>query len=338
MTARHLVAVHGVRRLLLASRRGPEAPGVRELVAELSALGAHAEVVACDVADRAEVAALLAGVPAEHPLSAVVHAAGVLDDASVLALTSKRLEKVVAAKADSAWLLHELTAGLELEAFVAFSSVSGQIGGAGQANYAAANAALDALMVHRHQTGLPALSLAWGLWDQATGMTGHLTDIDRARMARAAGVVPFSEQEGMALLDQALRDGRACLTPVRFDPTALRSAAASGSLPPLLSGLIRASRRRSGPTTARDWAATPTGKRSEELAALVRATTAAVLGHADPERIDPACSFKDLGFDSLATTELRNRLNTATGLKLPVTVVFTHPTPTALTTHLTELL
>ncbi|WP_143688565.1 beta-ketoacyl reductase, partial [Streptomyces barkulensis] len=203
VVARHLVVVHGVRRVLLVSRRGREAAGAAELVAELGRLGAEVEVAACDVADRAAVAGLLDELPAGRSLSAVVHTAGVLADATVESLTAGQVEEVLRPKVDAAWHLHELTRGMGLSAFVLFSSVAGTLGTAGQANYAAANAFLDALAVHRRAQGLPAVSLAWGLWGQSSGMTGELSEVDRARMRRA-GIAPLATGEALAALDAAL--------------------------------------------------------------------------------------------------------------------------------------
>ncbi len=178
--ARHLVANHDARHLLLISRRGPDSAGAAELAAELSAAGAEVSVVACDAADRAALAKVIADIPVQHPLSAVIHAAGVLDDAVVTSLTPERVDAVLRAKVDAAWNLHELTQHSNVSAFVMFSSMAGLVGSSGQANYAAANSFLDALAAHRRAHGLPAMSLGWGLWDQASEMTGGLDDAGRA--------------------------------------------------------------------------------------------------------------------------------------------------------------
>ncbi|WP_219070955.1 beta-ketoacyl reductase, partial [Candidatus Mycobacterium methanotrophicum] len=166
--ARHVVVNHGVRQLVLVSRRGPDAPGASELVAELGAAGARVSVVACDAADREALAKVLADVSVQYPLSAVIHAAGVLDDAVVTSLTPQRVDAVLRAKVDAAWNLHELTRDAGVSAFVMFSSMAGLVGSSGQANYAAANSFLDGLAVHRRADGLPAISLGWGLWDQSS--------------------------------------------------------------------------------------------------------------------------------------------------------------------------
>ncbi|CAM5285073.1 hypothetical protein SALBM135S_07762 [Streptomyces alboniger] len=205
--ARHLVAEHGVRDLLLVSRQG--AP---ELAGELTALGARATSAPCDIGDRDALAELLAAIPQDRPLRAVVHAAGVLDDGVIGSLTPERLDSVLAAKADGAWHLHEITRDLELTAFVLFSSVAATLGTAGQGNYAAANAFLDALAQHRRAQGLPALSLGWGLWAERSALTGRLDEADLARLGDA-GVLPLATDEGLALLDAALGADRAHLLP-----------------------------------------------------------------------------------------------------------------------------
>ncbi|HEV7652104.1 MAG TPA: SDR family NAD(P)-dependent oxidoreductase, partial [Actinophytocola sp.] len=324
LVARHLVAERGVRRLLLVSRRG----GGSDLVDELAALGADARVVACDVTEREQVARLLDGAR----LSAVVHAAGVLDDGVLESLTPERVAAVLRPKFDAAWHLHELTAGMDLSAFVLFSSVAGTFGSPGQANYAAANALLDALAAHRHAASLPATSLAWGPWAQAAGMTSTLTDADRARMARS-GLPPIPAEHGLALLDAALATGVPSLVPARLDLPALR---ANGEVPALLHGLVRPARRRSRATVplADRLGRLDATDRRDALLDLVRGQVAVVLGHATGAGIDPVRAFQDLGFDSLTAVELRNRVGSATGLELPATLIFDYPSVSALTDHL----
>ncbi|OKH94376.1 beta-ketoacyl synthase [Streptomyces uncialis] len=336
--ARRLVTGHGVRRLLLLSRRGPAAAGAGALRAELTALGAETDIVACDAADRDALAAVLAAVPSDHPLTAVVHTAGTLDDGVVTALTPERVDGVLRPKVDAALHLHELTQDLDLAHFVLFSSAAGTFGGPGQANYAAANAFLDALAEQRRAAGLPGQSLAWTLWEQPSALTGHLEDADVRRVARS-GMPPLSTERGLALFDTALTVDRPALVPIRLDTTALRSAAADGTLPPLLRGLVRTPPRRASATadtTADDnalrrrLAALDAAGRTRLLGELVRTHAASVLGHASPDALDPGRAFRELGFDSLASVELRNRLTAATGLRLPASLVFDHPTPTAL--------
>ncbi|MFJ4320921.1 type I polyketide synthase [Streptomyces lavendulae] len=335
--ARHLVAEHGVRHLLLVSRRGAAASGAVELSAELAELGAEVAWAACDVADREALAAVLAGIPAERPLSAVVHTAGVLDDGVLGSLTAERLSAVLRPKVDAAWNLHELTAGLDLSAFVLFSSAAGVFGGAGQANYAAANTFLDALAAHRRAQGLAATSLAWGLWAEVGGMGGGLDAEDVSRMGRG-GVNALSPAEGLALFDTACGSGQALLVPVKLDLAALRAAAGGGMLPPLLSGLVRMPARRAarggGGAFARQLAALPQEQQAGAVLGLVRGQVAAVLGFAGPEAVDPARSFSEVGFDSLTAVELRNRLGAATGVRLPATLVFDYPTPAVLGEYL----
>ncbi|MFH7600064.1 type I polyketide synthase, partial [Streptomyces racemochromogenes] len=347
LVARHLVSAHGVRHLLLAGRRGPDAEGASALAAELAALGAEVTLAACDAADRSALAALLDGIPAAHPLTAVVHAAGVLDDALVGSLTAERLDRVLGPKTDAAFHLHELTRDRDLAAFVLFSSLAGTFGTAGQANYAAANAALDALAQTRRAAGLPAVSLAWGPWADAGGgphgMLGAAGAGALARMARA-GVSPLTPEEGLALFDAATATAaagtEAVLLPVRLNPSALRRRAATRPVPALLRGLVRApAHPAAAPETGTEALAAQLAGASEEkrrriLLGLVRAQVAAVLGHTSAEAVGAAQAFRDLGFDSLTAVELRNHLGAATGLRLPASLLFDHPTPAALADHL----
>ncbi|MEV0598860.1 type I polyketide synthase [Streptomyces sp. NPDC050315] len=345
LVARHLVTEHGVRHLLLTSRRGIDAPGAAALRSELTGLGAEVTIAACDVADRDALAGLLADVPAAHPLTGVVHAAGIVDDGLLASLTPERLGAVLRPKADAAWHLHELTGDLDLTAFVLFSSTAGFLDGAGQANYAAANVFLDALAHHRRARGLPATSLAWGLWAGESGMGAALDAAALQRIARL-GLAPLTPDENLALLDSALRTTEPTVVPVRVDPRALQER--SDGVPPLLSGLVRVPARRSAAAAATPGAegAVPGGPlaqrlaelseadRAEALLDLVRSEVAAVLGHEDGAAIDPARPFSEIGFDSLAAVEVRNRLNSATGQRLTATLVFDYPTPRALAEHL----
>ncbi|MFD7500165.1 SDR family NAD(P)-dependent oxidoreductase [Streptomyces sp. NPDC059850] len=347
LIARHLVTEHGVRRLLLTSRRGPAADGAEQLVAELTGSGAEVSVAACDTSDRAALTALLGGIPAAHPLTAVVHAAGVLDDGTLGSLTPERVARVMRPKADAALLLHELTAHHDPSQFVLFSSMAGLCGSPGQANYAAANTFLDALAQWRRAAGLPALSLAWGLWADGSGMTGQLDSADRKRLARLS-IHPFTAEDGLRLFDEALAHAalpeNVVLAPLRLDARRLRERAESGALPPLLRGLVRAPSRSAaqgaagaGATTpdsstalAQRLAQAPAAEHDWILRDLVRSHAAAVLGHASPDAVDPERGFTDQGLDSLTAIELRNRLGAATGVRLPVTVTFEHPTVAAL--------
>ncbi|RST05633.1 SDR family NAD(P)-dependent oxidoreductase [Streptomyces sp. WAC07149] len=338
--ARHLVTEHGVRHLLLVSRSG----GPEDLAAELDALGAATTLAACDVADWDALAALLAAVPAEHPLTAVIHTAGVLDDGVVESLTPERFDAVLRPKADAARNLHELTADLGLSAFVLFSSAASLFGAPGQGNYAAANAYVDALAQYRRSLGLPAQSLAWGLWAERSGMTGHLDGAGLARIERA-GAQALTTAEGLALFDAALTSPEAVLVPMRIDLAAVRAQAAAGeSVPRLLRALVPAPVRRAAaeaaPVTslAHRLAGLPEHERTRVLSDLVRGHAATVLGHAGPQEVEADRGFLELGLDSLTAVQLRNRLGTATGLRLPTTLVFDYPTPAALAAFLRGLL
>ncbi|WP_181775723.1 type I polyketide synthase [Amycolatopsis pittospori] len=335
LVARHVVD-QGARKLLLVSRRGVAAPGADALIDELTGLGAEVSVVACDVADRDALAEVLSTVD----LTAVVHTAGVLDDGIVESLTPDRVAGVLRPKADAAWNLHELTKSLDLAEFVVFSSASGVFGNPGQANYSAANVFLDGLAAHRRANGLPGLSLAWGLWDQENGgMGGTLSAADRARVSRS-GSGALSPEQGIALFDAARARADAVLVPLNLD---LGSGQASADeVPPLLRGLVKVVTRRATVSSVGDTTATlgarlaglTTAEQDETLVEVVREQAALVLGYHDSDYVEPDRSFRELGFDSLTSVELRNRLNVATGLKLSATLVFDYPTPSALAEYL----
>jgi NAD(P)-dependent dehydrogenase (short-subunit alcohol dehydrogenase family) len=336
VVARHLVVEYGVRDLLLVSRRGLSAPGVEGLVAELAEVGARVRVVACDVSDREALRGVLSGVS----LSGVVHAAGVLDDGVIGSLDAERVARVFGAKVGGGWHLHELTQGMDLSLFVLFSSAAGVLGGPGQGNYAAANRFLDGLASYRRAQGLAAVSIAWGLWSESTGMTGHLAGTDLAAVRRS-GLAAMSNRQGLAMFDAAIAAAEPAVVAARWDMAALRGQAAAGTLPPLLSGLTRTRRAAMQGTVGSSGAelrgrltGLDENRQQEIVLDLVRTKAAEVLGHASGDAIEPGQAFKDLGFDSLAAVQFRNRLSTVTGLSLPATVIFDHPTPKSLASHL----
>ncbi|WP_243723272.1 type I polyketide synthase [Actinomadura sp. 7K507] len=335
LVARHLVAEHGVRRLLLTSRRGMAADGAAELVAQLSDLGAEVEVAACDVGDRGALAELLSG----RRLTGVVHAAGVGANGVVASLTPDMIDYVLRPKADAAWYLHELTRDMPLSAFVMFSSISSVVDGPGQGNYAAANRFLTALARHRHAQGLPAQSLAWGLWGDGHGMVQLLSEGDLQRIRRW-GMVEMTAAQGLELFDAAIASAEPALVPARLDIAAIRSRAEG--IPALYRSLAGTRARRTaraapsgGDTSlAQRLAGTPEDERAQAVLDVVLGHVAAVLGHADPAAVEPDSAFLEVGFDSLTAVELRNRLKTAAGVQIPVTAVFDHPSARALAGHL----
>ncbi|MEU4510445.1 type I polyketide synthase [Nonomuraea wenchangensis] len=333
LTARHLVAEHGVRRLLLVSRRGPDAPGAAELRDELTEQGAEVTIAACDVADRDALTVLLEGIP---DLRAVVHTAGTSANAVLADLTPELVDQVAGPKADAAWHLHELTQKHDLAEFVLFSSSASLVDNPGQGNYAAANAFLNALAEQRRAAGLPARTLAWGLWGGEAGMQSLLRDDDLARIRRW-GMLPLPADAGLALFDAARRSDAAVLAPIRLDPAAVRARA--DGVPALLRDLAPAVRRTaatSGENELEPLAALGPEERLERLVELVRRRAAQVLGHADPEPVEPDADLVGLGLDSLAAMELRNALNSATGVRLPATAAFDYPSVRALARVLNE--
>ena len=334
MVARHLIERHGARHLLLVSRQGEASPTGKRLAVELELLGARVSLAACDVADRDAMAAVLDSISAEHPLTAIFHTAGVLDDGVVGSLNPQRVDHVFRPKVDAALVLHELTAERELGAFVLFSSIVGVMGNAGQASYAAANAFLDALSAHRHAAGLPAISLAWGPWG-GEGMAARLSDADRARMRRR-GLVPLAPSDGLALLDTAMGRPDVLLVPAHLDTSAV--ATHGDAAPTMLRGMVRSIAR---PRAAANVGATTMSleqrlatlaepERERAVLDLVRSEIVSVLDLGRPEGLGPDRPLKDFGLDSLVAVELRNRLQTVTGLRLPSTLLFDYPTPGAL--------
>ena len=340
--AEHLVARYGVAHVVLVSRSGSDAEGVADLVERLKGAGAQVSVVACDVADRDAVVGLLAQLPAQYPLKGVFHAAGALDDGLIASLTPDRIDTVLRAKVDGAWNLHELTRDMDLSAFVMFSSMAGIVGSPGQGNYAAANNFLDGLAGYRRAQGRAGLSVAWGLWEQASGMTQHLSDRDKARMSRG-GLAPLSTPHALQLFDEAMLADRPLLVAARIDASGL---GASGAVPPVLRDLVARPGRRlisdAGAAVSTSGLATrlqglSPEQRHHQLVELVCTNAATVLGRSSAD-IEAQLPFQDLGFDSLTAVELRNRLKTATGLTLSPSLIFDFPTPEALAEHIDEQL
>ena len=338
--ARHLAVTGQARHFLLLSRRGPAAPGAPQLAEDLAAAGAETVITACDVSSRRALAKALAAVPAGHPLTAVIHTAGTTSDATITTMDPGQVGPVLAPKADAAWHLHQLTKDTPLAAFVLFSSAAGQLGSPGQGNYAAANTFLDALASWRQARGLPAVSLAWGLWAQDSGITATLAGQDRARLGRN-GIIPMPTQAALAAFDAAMDAAQVVLIPATFSTAALRGQADAGVLPPLLRGIAAgpAGRQQSaGPSLAERLAGRDESEQRRLVLDAVRESIAAVLGYDSPALIDAERAFQDMGFDSLTAIELRNRLTGLTGLRLPAVLVFDHPSATALAEYLRDRL
>ncbi|MEV5769193.1 SDR family NAD(P)-dependent oxidoreductase, partial [Micromonospora sp. NPDC052213] len=338
VVARHLVTTGQARRLLLASRRLPaEGSDYAALVAELTEAGATVDAVAVDVSDPQQVADVVAGA---DRLTAVVHCAGVLADATITSLDAEAVGVVMGPKVDGAWALHEATADLDLSAFVVFSSIAATLGSPGQGNYAAANAFLDALAYHRRERGLPATSIGWGMWATTSSMTAHLDRDDQQRLGRL-GMTPLPADEGAALFDAAAAKALPTIAAAR-----LRITADAAQVPPIVRLLARAGGRRqaggAAATTGSSWRDRLVGLSQDDarrlLVDLVCGQAAAVLGHASAQAVPGGRAFKELGFDSLTSVELRNRLASATGLRLSATLVFDYPTPARLAEHLHEQL
>ncbi len=336
--ARHVVAEHGVRSVLLASRRGPAAAGAGPLMQALESLGARVSIVACDVGDREAVRELLEHVPTELPLGAVVHAAGTLENSVVESLTAESLDRVLRPKVDGAWHLHQLTADLDLSAFVLYSSAFGLLGNPGAANYAAANTFLDALAAHRRTHGLSGTSIAWGLWEQSQdALAQELGGGQLGRMDQM-GFKGLATDEALQLFDLSCEGADPLRVALRLDFAALRQQARDGLTVPIMSDLTQASVRRasdrSGGALAARLAGAPEHEHEAVVLAFLREQVAAALGLPAPESVDVNATFKELGFDSMGVVFLRNRLIATTGLQFPATLVFNYPTPVALAAHL----
>ncbi|MBL9005521.1 MAG: amino acid adenylation domain-containing protein [Myxococcales bacterium] len=328
---RHLVLARGARHVLLASRRGMQADGAADLVQDLAAHGASVRIVACDVTDARQLSALLCTIPAAAPLRAVFHCAAVLDDAPLSALSAERVDRVFAPKLDAAWHLHELTRSLDLDAFVLFSSAASILGAPGQANYAAANAFLDALAMVRRQQGLPAQSLAWGPWQsQGQGLTAKLAAAQIERQ-RFYGIDQLSPDEGIALLDAALARSEALVVPIRLISERMfaRLRDRRDLVPPILRGLggsQRAHKEEMGMADAvalqKRLRALSTAEQTAEVLQRVRREVAAVLGLPSESALLPEQALRDLGLDSLMAVELRNRLQVLLAVRFDLSAIW----------------
>ena len=340
LLARHLLTEHGVAHLLLASRRGPLAPGAQELELELRATGADVRIAACDLSDRDQVEALLRSVPAEHPLTGIVHAAGTVEDSLIASMTTGQIDRVLAAKLDAGLHLHELTRELELGMFVMCSSIVATFGGAGQGNYAAANVFLDALAEHRRARDLAAISLGWGLWE-GVGLSASLAGSPEHLLRRLSGsrsLRALSRTQGLELFDSALSTEPATVMPTPYDIGVVREEVAAGTAPRLMTSLVRTRPRQASAVGDRSLSARLSGASGEDRRAIIfeqiRAEIAVALGYEAADGLEMDLPFVELGGDSLVALELTNRLHAITGLNLPSTLMFDHRTPTALVDHL----
>jgi acyl transferase domain-containing protein/acyl carrier protein len=333
------LAEHGAPHLLLLSRRGGNAPGAARLREELTGLGSAVTILACDAADRDALARAIDGIPPEHPLTAVIHTAGTVDDAPVNEMTADQMERALRPKTGALQNLRDMTGGFDLSAFVLFSSSAGLLPSVGQGAYAAGNAYLDASAAQLRATGVPALSVAWGVWSG-----GGMADNDRlATYLSNSGTGLITPHLATAALQQALDCGDTNVMVANIDWDRFATFFNAVRPHPVVSGLTSVS---SAPAVAEEThvallaqlsGLTPELRLSAVLD-VVCAEVSAVLGYARTERVVPDQAFRDLGFDSVTAVELRNRLNRATGLRVSPTAIFDHPTADALARHLLDAL
>ncbi|MER7475844.1 beta-ketoacyl reductase, partial [Micromonospora sp. NPDC000018] len=331
----------GAQNIVVASRRGMAAPGAQQLVDDITGLGVQVTVAECDASDRDALAALIDAIPAEHPLTTVVHASAVLDDAMINDIRLEQIERVLQAKVDVAYNLHELTLDLDLSAFIMFSSFAGSVSSSGVGNYAPSNAFLDALAQHRRGLGLSGTSIAWGAW-----AGGGMAEGPFGELLHRHGVPEMAPEAAIAALHQAVDHGEAFLTIADIAWERFSVAFTATRPGPLISDLPDVRRLQAAERTAtletggspdslqEHLAGLPAADRLAVLLAVVRSQVAAVLNYPSAESVDEHRAFRELGFDSVTAVELRNRLGAATGVALPVTLVFDYPTPTTLAEYL----
>ena len=327
--------------LLLLNRQGPNTPHNQQLRNELLQLGAqHVTITTCDTTNKQALATILANIPAQHPLTTVIHTAGVVGPSKPLVeMDLAEISELMGAKAVGARNLHELLQDVPLEAFLLFSSSAGVWGSAGQAGYAAANAYLDALAEHRRGAGLRATSVAWGAW----AGEGMARDEEYVAWLNRTGMRTLEPSRAIAALQDTLDRDETFVAVADMDWPRFTEVFNSARVRPLLADLARSVEVAEGPAAdadaagaplAEQLAGVPAARRRSVLVEALAAEVSAVLGHATTVELDEGLPFRQLGFDSLAGIELKTRLAAATGLDFPATLVFDHPTPGELVGHI----